>query len=153
MHELSTLAAQRKLKSWPEAAQLDLLRDRAARLFVFAVATVKFLHNTPRIPHKRYVTIERFREDTIHEGIAEGVYRASSLDSLCTSVLQASLAYDIAADSAVVRSVLAAALFAPPFSPSSILKAVQAQPGESIEMEEVMGVLESVHSLWSSAKT
>ena len=147
MHELSTLAAQKRLNNWPEAAQLDLLRDRAARLFVFAVATVEFLRNTPKMPNKRYATIERSKKDTIHEGTVKEVHRGLSLDSLCTSVLRASFPYDNPEDNAIVRSTLAAALFAPPFSPLAIFKAVRAQLGEPLEMGEVMDVLESAHSL------
>ncbi|KAF9781009.1 hypothetical protein BJ322DRAFT_1082678 [Thelephora terrestris] len=147
MRELSGLATQRGLKNWPTAAQLDLLRDRAARLFVYAVATVRFLRNTPRTPDKRYTTIERSKEDTIHEGTVQGVHRGFSLDSLCTSILQASFAHNTAEDNTLVRSVLAAALLVPPFSPSSISKAVRAQTGELIKMEEVTHILESAHPL------
>lgn len=145
--ELSGLATQRGLNDWPTATQLDLLCGRAAHLFVYAVATVKFLRSTPRTPDRRYAIIERSPEDTIHEGTVEGVHRGFSLDSLCTTALQASFAHNSDEDNALVRSVLAAALFAPPFSPSAISKAVRAQPGESTRMEEVMHILESAHSL------
>ena len=145
-HELSRLAAQKGLKNWPTSEQLDLLRDRAARHFAYAVATVKYLGNTPRMPSKRYAVIERSREDTIHEGRVEGVHRGLSLDSLCTSIVQVSFAHNNPEENAVVRSVLAAALFTPPFSPSAIHEAVQAQTGE-LEVKEVMNILESVHSL------
>jgi len=141
-NELSLLAARKGVNNWPTTAQLDLLCSRAAGHFAYAVATVKFLGETFRMPNKRCATIERSPHDTSHEGKVPGVHGGLSLDSLCTSIFRASFAHNDDEDNAMVRSVLAAAaLFTPPFSPSAIPKAV------NLEMEEVMHILESIHSL------
>ena len=145
-HELSELATHRKQKNWPTAEQLDRLCDRAGGHFAYAVATVKFLGQTPRLPSKRYTeTIERSPHDTTHEGKVEGVHGGLSLDSLCTSILRASFPnteYD-----ATLRSVLAAALFAPSLSPSAIPGTVRAQTGEDLDVDEVMEFLKLIYSL------
>jgi len=149
-HELSELTTEKELfelapeelGNWPTDNQLELLRDRAAGHFAYAVATVKFLDHTIWAPSEQYAIIERSPEDTIHEGQVEGVHRRLSLDSLCTSIFQTSFAKNRAADDATVRSVLAAAaLFTPPFSPSAIPKTVQ------LKMNEVMRILEPIHAL------
>ena len=142
-HKLSLVAAKRGLNSWPTAAQLDLLCGRAAGHFAYAVATVKFLDGTFRLPDKRFsTTIERFPDDTSHEGRMEGVHRGLSLDSLCISILRVSFANNNADEDAIVRLVLAtASLFTPPFSPSAIPEAVD------LERDEVVCILESIHSL------
>ena len=141
-HELSLLAARKGVDNWPTAAQLDLLCSRAAGHFAYAVATVKFLGETFRMPNKRCAAIERSPDDTSHEGKVPGVHRGLSLDSLCMSVFRVSFAHNNDEDNAMVRSVLcAAALFTPPLSPSAIPKAVD------LEMDEVMHILESIHSL------
>jgi len=141
-HELSLLAARKGVDNWPTATQLDLLCSRAAGHFAYAVATVKFLGETFRTPNKRCATIERSPHDTSHEGKVPGVHRGLSLDSLCISIFRVSFAHNNDEDNATVRSVLcAAALFTPPFSPSAIPEAVD------LEMDEVMNILESIHSL------
>ena len=147
-HELSELAARKGLDNWPTVAQLDLLSTRVAGLFAYAVATVKFLGRTVRMPSSRFAIIERSPDDTAHEGKVEGVHGGLSLDSLCTSIFQVSFTGNSAEDDAMVRSVLAAAaLFTPPCSPSTIPETVRAQTKEVVDMKEVMQILESIHSL------
>ena len=145
-HELSELAAHRKQKNWPTAEQLNLLCGRAGGHFAYAVATVKFLGQTPRLPSKRYTeTIGCSPHDTTHEGKVEGVHGGLSLDSLCTSILRTSFPnteYD-----ATLRSVLTAALFNPPLSPSAISVTVRAQTGEDLDVHEVMEFLKLIYSL------
>ena len=142
-HELSLLAARKGLNDWPTSAQLDLLCGRAAGHFAYAVATVKFLGDTFRLPDKRYATtIQRTPDDTSHEGKMKGVHRGLSLDSLCISILRVSFANNSPDEDAMVRLVLAtAALFTPPFSPSAIPEAVD------LERDDVVHILESIHSL------
>ena len=142
-HELSRLATRKGLDGWPTAAQLDLLCSRAAGHFAYAVATVKLLGDTFRLPNKRYATtIQRTPDDTSHEGRMEGVHRGLSLDSLCISILRVSFANNSPDEDAMVRLVLAtAALFTPPFSPSAIPEAV------NLERDDVVQILESIHSL------
>ena len=86
-HELSELALWNGLGQWPTAMQLDLLCDRAGGLFVYAVATVKFLAYKHALPNEQYIIIANSPEDTSHEGKVEGVHAGLSLDSLCLSIL------------------------------------------------------------------
>ena len=141
-HELAELAKQKGMHNWPTTAQLDLLCNRAAGLFVYAVATVRFLDNTLRAPDKQYAIIERSPEDTIHEGTVEGVHRGLSLDSLCNSIFQASFRNNDAEDDAIVCSVLACVVLAvPPLSPLAIANLI------CLEVEEVLGVLGLIQPL------
>lgn len=120
-HNLSELATQRGLEDWPTAKQLDLLCTRAAGLFVYAVATVKFLGNQNTSPDRQYTIIKYSPEDTVHEGTVKDVHRGLSLDFLCISTLQASLGDDTE-DDAIVRSVLATVVLAAhPLPPSAIV--------------------------------
>ena len=52
-HELSELAQRRRLERWPRDEHVDLLCQRAAGLFVYAVATVKFLGSNIHLPQSR----------------------------------------------------------------------------------------------------
>ena len=141
-HELSKLAEQRGLDNWPTTKQLDLLCNRAAGLFVYAVATVKFLDNTSRMPNKQYIIIERSPDDTVHEGTVEGVHRGLSLDSLCNSIFEESFRRNDAEDDAIVRSVLAAVILViQPLPPSAIANLI------SLDVEEVVSILGSIQSL------
>lgn len=140
--ELSGLAAKRGLDNWPTATQLDLLRDRAAGLFVYAVATVKFLDHQLTSPDKQYAIIERYPDDTTHEGTVDGVHRGLSLDSLCLSIFQTSFRNNDAEDDAVLRSVLATAVLATcPLPPSAIAGLT------CLEVEEVTSVFWPIQSL------
>jgi len=147
-HELFKLAAGKKLDNWPSGEQLDLLCNRAGGLFAYAVATIKFLSGTSRMIHKRYNKINESPHDTSYEGTAKGVHGGSSLDCLCTSILRASFTNNRPEDDVVVRSILAAAaLFTPAFPPSAIPDMVRTQTGELMEIDDVMDILESIHSL------
>ena len=144
-HELSRLAARKNLKNWPTGEQLDLLCDRAAGHFAYAVATAKFLAQGGRLPSNRYTKIKQSRDNTSYEGKMERVHGELSLDSLCTSILRAS--FPSTEDDATLRSVLAAALFAPQFSPTAIPRTVRAQTGEDLDVDEVVDFLKSIYSL------
>jgi len=141
-YELSGLAARKGLDNWPTTAQLDLLCDRAAGLFAFAVATVKFLGHRYTPPDEQYTIIAHSPGDTVHEGTVEGVHRGLSLDSVCNSILQASFRNDDAEDDAITRSVLAAVvLVTRPLPPTAIADLIH------LEVEEVMSILGSTQSL------
>jgi len=141
-HELSGLAKKKGLDNWPTTAQLDLLCDRAAGLFVYAVATVKFLDNTLRMPNKQYTIIERSPDDTVHEGTVEGVHRGLSLDSLCNSIFEAAFRNNDVEDDAIVCSVLAAVvLVTHPLPPSAIAKLI------CLDVKEVVSILGSIQPL------
>ena len=141
-HELSELATWNKLDKWPTAMQLDLLCDRADGLFVYAVATVKFLAYKHALPNEQYAIIANSPEDTIHEGKVEGVHAGLSLDSLCLSIFQASFRDNDDEDNTIVRSVLAVIVLATyPLPPSAIAALI------GLEVGEVMSVLGSIQSL------
>ncbi|KAF9784565.1 hypothetical protein BJ322DRAFT_1211500 [Thelephora terrestris] len=139
-HALAEPAAQKQLDSWPTPVQLDLLRDRAAGLFVYAVATVKFLGQNHTSPAKQFAIIEEFPDDTVHEGTVGAVHKGLSLDCLCTSTLQAS--FRNVEDDATTRLVLATVVLATrPLPPSVIAELI------CLEVEEVMTLLGSIQSL------
>ena len=141
-HELSGLAEQKRLDNWPTTAQLDLLCDRAAGLFVYAVATVKFLDNTFRMPDKQYSIIERSPDDTVHEGTVEGVHRGLSLDSLCNSIFEAAFRNNDVEDDAIVCSVLASVvLVTHSLPPSAIANLI------CLDVKEVISILGSIQPL------
>ena len=50
IHELSELTQRRKLEGWPTDEHINLLCSRAAGLFVYAVATLKFLDSNTHLP-------------------------------------------------------------------------------------------------------
>jgi hypothetical protein len=67
-HELSGLAHKHQLDGWPSDEDTKLLCQRAGGLFVYAVATVKFLDSPFFLPQERLETIASFPENTAHEG-------------------------------------------------------------------------------------
>jgi len=79
-HELSELARQHQLEGWPSDEHISLLCQRAAGLFVYAVATVKFLSKT-HLPERRLDVIVNLPQCTIPEGKTE-VKPSTTLDSL-----------------------------------------------------------------------
>jgi hypothetical protein len=141
-HELSGLASRNGLDNWPTAAQLDLLCTRAAGLFVYAVATVKFLGRKHTSPSEQYAIIARSPDDTIHEGTIEGVHGGLSLDSLCTSIFQTCFREYLAQTYGTVRSVLATlALVTHPLPPSAIAALIY------LDLRVVMCIFGSIKSL------
>ena len=61
-HELSELAQRHRLGEWPSDDHINLLCHRAAGLFVYAVATVKFLDSSTHLPKRRLDVILRLPE-------------------------------------------------------------------------------------------
>jgi hypothetical protein len=139
-HELSGLAVRNGLTNWPTDGLLDQLRKRADGLFVYAVATVKFLDHWS--PIKQCHTILNDPDNTIYEGTVGGVHGGLSLDSLCTSIFRASFGNNDDEDDTVVRSVLATVvLVTHPLPPSAIADLI------CVEVREVMSILRSIQSL------
>ena len=140
--ELSDLVAQNGEDTWLTTARVDLLCTRAAGLFVYAIATVKFMDRTDALPSEQYAAIARSPQDTIHEGTVEGVHGGLSLDSLCTSVLRASFRDNEDEDDAIVCSTLATVvLVTRPLSPTAIAALT------GLEVKEVTSILYSIQSL------
>jgi len=86
-HELSELAQRHQLWRWPSGEQIDLLCSRAAGLFVYAVATIKFLDSNTYLPEQRLDMIVKLPECTAPEGKTR-FNPKTTLDSLYTSILQ-----------------------------------------------------------------
>jgi len=109
-HELSRLAQQYGgMYGRPTDGELDLLCQRAAGYFVYAVATINFLDHHLQDPLDQLDVIMASPESTAHEGETElKVY--TSLDSLYMSIFQKSFQKNKPKDDAMVRSILSAML-------------------------------------------
>ena len=130
----SELAGRRGLGGWPTDEQLDRLYGRAAGLFVYAAATVKFVDTNKRNPRKQLDLLLRSQKIGVHEG--------KSLDSLYMSILREAFGDDKPEDDAKTRSVLGAVILAAnPLSPSSIAVLL------GFDDEDVPPLLSSVNSL------
>ncbi|KAF9777445.1 hypothetical protein BJ322DRAFT_1222255 [Thelephora terrestris] len=108
------------LDSWPTKEQLDLLCKRAAGLFVYAVATVKFINTRNYHPRKRLDVLLELPDSSVHEGKTK--FNANtSLDSLYGSILREAFGVDGAEHDPKVCSVLGAVVLAAnPLSPFAI---------------------------------
>ena len=140
-HELSELAQRRQLGKWPSDEHIDLLCSRADGLFVYAVATVKFLDSSARPPEDQLDTIVKLPKSTVPEGKTRFNPR-TTLDSLYTSILQAALSEgdsDVYSD---FRSTIGTVvLLVNPLQPSGIAELV------NLKLRQVMLFLKLVQSL------
>ena len=105
---------------------------RAAGLFVYAVATVKFLDNSTHLPRKRLDVILGLPECTAPEGKTQ--FKAkTTLDSLYVSILQTAFGEkDPEVDSKVRSTIGAIALVVNPLPPSGIAELIGIDPEEVI---------------------
>ena len=142
-HELSELARRRRLDGWPSDEHIDLLCRRAAGLFVYAVATIKFLDNQVQLPKRRLEVIAGLPECTDHEGKTR-LNSNMTLDSLYTSIPRTPFGEEDPQTHAKVRSTIGAVvLLVNPLPPSAIAELIGLDP------EEVILFLTSVHSLFA----
>ena len=119
---------------WPTEGHLDRLCGRAAGLFVYAAATVKFIDTHKRDPKKQLDLLLQSQKIGDHEG--------KSLDSLYTSILRDAFGDDRPEDDAKTRSILGAVVLAAnPLSPSTIAMLL------GFDTEDVPLFLSSVSSL------
>ena len=141
-HELSGLSSQHgSANEWPTDEQLDSLCRRAAGLFIYAVATAKFLKHKFKHPSDQLDVIMKSPESMAHEGKVElKVYK--SLDSLYTSILQEAFHGNNTEDDAIVRSVLSAVVLAANPLPLSVIATLVC-----FKCDEVLCLLESIQSL------
>jgi len=141
-YELSRLAEKwHSLDSWPADDHLDLLCQRAAGFFVYAVATVNFLKHRFKHPSDRLGLIMGSPESTVYEGKVE-LKAHNSLDSLYMTIFQEAFCKNDAEDDAMVRSVLSAVMLAVnPLSPSSVATLL------GFGCDVVMALLKSIQSL------
>ena len=132
---------RRGLDGWPTEEQLDLLCERAAGLFVYAMATVKFIDHKNNNPKKQLVRLLESPENSAREGKTE--FRADiTLDSLYLSIFYEAFGRDDPEDDPRIRAILGAVVLpADPLSPSTIATLLELDP------EDVLLPLSSVHSL------
>ena len=129
------------LENWPAEEQLDFLCERAAGLFVYAVATIKFIGGRNSNPKKRLDILLRMPKSTAQEGKTK-FNENTTLDSLYTSILQEAFSDDDPEDDPKVRSVLGAVVLAAnPLSPLNIATLL------NFDTEDITPFLSSVHSL------
>ena len=142
-HGLRELVNRRRDEQdgWPTEEQLDLLCERAAGLFVYAMATLKFLDHAFTLPSKKLEVILKAPEITSHEGKAK-LRPSVTLDSLYLSVFQDAFKEMDAEDNRKVRLVTGSVVLAVnPLPPSAIAVIV------GLEKLEVMNMLQLIHSL------
>ena len=130
------------LDGWPTEEQLVLLCKRAEELFVYAVATVKFIDKKSVDPSEQLNLLLQSPDSSVRE--ARTKFNAkSTLDSLCTSTLQGAFGdSDDPDNDPTVRSVLGVVvLAASPLSPSAIGILLDLRP------QSVFPLLSSAQSL------
>ena len=129
------------LGGWPTEEQVDLLCERAGGLFVYAVATVKFVEHRNNSPKKQLDRLLRSQGSSVFEGKTK--FKAdATLDSLYMSILEEAFNGDDPENDPKIRSILGAVVLATnPLSPSAISTLL------GFEVEEVYPILSLVHSL------
>ena len=141
-HSFSELKRYRRgLGDWPTEEQVNLLCERAAGLFVHAVATFRFIDEKNNSPKKQLDRLLQSQESSILEGKTK-LKANATLDSLYTSILKEAYGGDDPENDPRVRSILGAVVLATnPLSPSTIAGLL------GFELEEVLPLLSSLHSL------
>ena len=141
-HSFLGLAGRRHgLGGWPTEEQLDRLCERAAGLFVYAVATVKFIDHRNNNPKNQLDRLLQSPESSAREGKTE-FKMDTTLDLLYTTILQEAFSRDDPEDDPKTRSILGAVVLATnPLSPSTIATLL------GFDTEDVFLRLSSVHSL------
>lgn len=140
---LSVLAQRFQLNGWPSNEHINLLCQRAAGFFVYAVATVKFLDHKTSPPVQRLDVIVNLPGSTTHEGQTQFKSK-TTLDSLYTSILEVALdfgAEDPGEDSKVRSTIGTVVLLVYPLPPSAIAELT------GLEAQQVMMILTSIRSL------
>ena len=131
-HELSELARRRQLEGWPSDEHIDILCLRAAGLFVYAVATVKFLDSKAQLPRRLLEAIAGLPGCTDHEGRTR-FNSKTTLDSLYTSILEVAFGEEDPKIYPKVRSTIGAVvLLVNPLPPSGIAELIGLDPEEVI---------------------
>ena len=129
-HELSDLAQRRRMGTWPSEKHIDLLCSRAAGLFVYAVATIKFLDSNLHLPEHRLDVIVELPDSTVPEG-GTLFNPNTTLDSLYTSILQAAFSKgDNDVDSKIRTTIGAVILVVNPLPPPAIAELAGLNPRE-----------------------
>ena len=131
---------RRGLDDWPTEEQLDLLCQRAAGLFVYAMATVRFIDQKNKNPKKQLGDLLQSPESGF-EGKTK-LREDATLDSLYMTILQEAFDADDLEDGPNIQSVLGSVILATnPLSPSTIATLL------GFDVEDVYPLLSSAHSL------
>ena len=140
-HELSGLARRRQLDKWPSDEHIEVLCHRTGGLFVYAVATTKFLDSKIHLPKQRLDTIINLPTCTVPEGKTR-FKPNTTLDSLYTSILEMAFSEgDPVVDSKIRSTIGAVVLLVNPLPLSGIAELIGLDP------EEVKLFLTQVQSL------
>jgi len=141
-HQFSELrGCQHGLDRWPTKQQLDLLCRQAAGLFVYAVATVKFINSQGKNPREQLDLLLELPETSAYEGRTK-LKPSVTLDSLYMTILEQAFGDNDPEDDSKIRSVLGAVvLVMNPLSPSTIALLL------GFDTEDVFPLLSSAHSL------
>ena len=140
-HEVFELAQRRRLEDFLSNEQLDLLCLRAAGLFVYAVATVRFLDSNIHLPQHRLNIILKLPECAAHEGKTR-FNPETTLESLYASILGAAFREEDPDADLRVRTII-----------GTIITVLSPLPSQAIaeliclEPEEVLLYLELIQSL------
>ena len=121
-HSLSVIADHRDTcaSRWPTTEQVDILCERAAGLFVYAVASIKFISHRNNDPKEQLNRLLQVPRETVYEGKTK-FNPTTTLDLLYLSILQEAFGDDYPEDDHKIRSVLGAVtLAADPLSPSTV---------------------------------
>ena len=129
------------LDGWPMREDIDHLCERSAGLFVYAVATIRFIDYRDYNPKKQLELLLRRQDSTAREGKTK-LNRKTTLDMLYASILKEAYGGGDPENDPRVRSILGAVVLAVnPLSPSTIAALL------GFELEEVLLLLSSLHSL------
>ena len=134
-HELSELARRHLLDGWPTDDNVNLLCQRAAGLFVYAVATIKYLDKAFYHPDKQLEAIISFPDSTDYEG-------KTSLDPLYLWILGETFPVNDPIICSKIRTVIGAVvMLVNPLPPSGIAELM------GLEIRDVLPFLTSIQSL------
>ena len=142
-HGLCELASRSGVEQvgWPTDEHLDLLCERAGGLFVYAVATLKFLDHRFTSPTKRLEIIIKAPGNTAHEGNAK-LRPSLTLDLLYLSSFRNAFDGMDTKDDEIVRLVIGTVVLAiDPLPPSAIATLID------LGVNEVMNLLGQIQSL------
>ena len=129
-HELSELAQRRQLEEWPTEEHIDILCSRAAGLFVYAVATVRFLGSSIHLPQDQLDKLLKVPGSSTHEGKTR-LDSETTLDSLYTSILQTAFSEEYPNVDSKVRSIIGTiVMLVNPLPPPGIAELIGLKPEE-----------------------
>ena len=141
-HNFQEIANHRGgLEGWPTEENINQLCQQAAGLFVYAVATVRFIDHKNIEPREQLNRLFQSPGSTTYQGRTK-INPKTTLDSLYTSILQGGFGDDDPENDPKICSVLGAVVLAAnPLSPSSIAALLR------FSTTYVSLQLSSVHSL------